>query len=303
MAQPDLIMPVEAVHELPEVRTITIADLRRALAMGFDDFRAMPTHVIFLALIYPVAGLLLAAATFGYDLVPLLYPLASGFALIGPFAAIGLYELSRRREAGLDTSWSHAFDIVHSPSFRTILILGVALLALFAIWIVTADVMYTAYFGDRDTITIGDFVHDLLYTREGHMLSLVGNLVGLLFAVVAFALTVVSFPLLLDRNVGFSAAVVTSVRAVLKNPLVLTAWGVIVAAGLVIGMLPLFVGLAIVVPVLGHATWHLYRMLVVPDDRPRPEFRPQAKGKRYAADFPTSLFARYKGNDDTGPGT
>ena len=294
MAQPDLILPVEAVHELPEVRTITVADLRRALELGIDDFRAMPTHAIFLVLIYPVAGLLMAAATFGYNFVPLLYPLASGFALLGPFAAIGLYELSRRREAGLDTSWSHAFDIVHSPSFRTILILALLLFGLFAVWIVLANGLYLAYFGNRETVTIGQFVRDLLFTREGRTLAIVGNVIGLLFAIVAFTLTVVSFPLLLDRNVGFAVAIVTSTRAVLKNPLVMAVWGLIVAAGLAIGSLPLLVGLAIVLPILGHSTWHLYRMVVVADPRVRPVFRPQVKGRRYAAEFPASLFARHR---------
>src|SRR5215831_8986277 len=116
MAQGDIILPTERLHELPAVRTITLVDLRDALAKGVDDFWAMPTHVIFLSLIYPIVGIALGSATFGYDVVPLLFPLAAGFALIGPFAAIGLYELSRRREQGLDTSWRHAFDIVHSPS-------------------------------------------------------------------------------------------------------------------------------------------------------------------------------------------
>ena len=116
MAQSDIILPTERLHELPTIRTITLTDLRDALAKGLDDFWAMPTHVIFLSLIYPIVGIALGSATFGYDVVPLLFPLAAGFALIGPFAAIGLYELSRRREQGLDTSWRHAFDIVHSPS-------------------------------------------------------------------------------------------------------------------------------------------------------------------------------------------
>lgn len=294
MPQPDLIMPTEAMNELPEVRTITIADLRRALELGYDDFRAMPTHVIFLALIYPVAGLLLAAATFGYDLVPLLYPLASGFALLGPFAAIGLYELSRRREAGLDTSWHHAFDIAHSPSLRSILALGLLLLALFAIWIMAANGIYETYFGDTEPVTIGEFARAVTQSKAGVSLAIVGNIVGLLFAVIAFSLTVISFPLLLDRHVGVSAAMLTSLQAVIKNPLVMAAWGLIVALALLIGTLPMFVGLAIVVPVLGHATWHLYRLLVVPDTRERPEFHNRPKAKRYAADFPASLFVGNK---------
>src|SRR5262245_49540376 len=133
MAHTDIILPKEATRELPAVRSITPADLLDALAKGVADFRAIPTHVIFLSLIYPIAGLAIARWTVAYDVVPMLYPLLAGFALIGPIAAIGLYELSRRRELGLDTSWRHAFDIVHSPSLWSILALGLLLLAIFEI--------------------------------------------------------------------------------------------------------------------------------------------------------------------------
>ena len=132
MAQTDIILPAEPTQDLPAVRAIELADLKDALVKGLDDFRAMPTHVIFLSVIYPIIGITLGTATFGYDVIPLLFPLAAGFALIGPVAAIGLYELSRRRELGLDTSWKHAFDIIHSPSIWGIAALGVLLLALFA---------------------------------------------------------------------------------------------------------------------------------------------------------------------------
>src|SRR5437667_8963662 len=133
MEHADIILPIEPTQELPVVRSIGLTDLRDALAKGLEDFWAMPTHVIFLSLIYPVVGIALGSATFGYNVIPLLYPLAAGFALIGPFAAIGLYELSRRREQGLDTSWKHVFDIIHSPSIRAILALGLLLLAIFTI--------------------------------------------------------------------------------------------------------------------------------------------------------------------------
>src|SRR4029078_13524588 len=125
----------EATRELPVVRSIGLSDLRYALAKGLEDFRAMPTHVIFLCLIYPIAGVAIGRAAFGYDVVPLLYPLATGFALLGPIAAIGLYERSRRRDLGLDTSWRHAFDIFHSPSLPAIAALGGLLLLVFGVWI------------------------------------------------------------------------------------------------------------------------------------------------------------------------
>jgi len=287
----DVILPTQPSRGLPTVRSIGLGDLRYALAKGLEDFRAMPTHVIFLSLIYPIAGIAIWRATFGYDVVPLLYPLAAGFALIGPFAAIGLYELSRRRELGLDTSWKHAFDIVHSPSIWALTALGLFLLAIFGVWLAVANGIYVANFGYRQPTSLTEFADMVLGTPEGHRLIVVGNVVGFLFAVLAFALSVVSFPLLLDRNVGVPVAIATSVRAILKNPVTMILWGIIVAVGLFVGSLPFFLGLAEVMPVLGHATWHLYRRVVEPDSSPRPEYHPQPKGRRYTADFPSSLFA------------
>jgi uncharacterized membrane protein len=292
-------MPIEPVVGLPVVRSISPRDLGDALAKGLEDFRAMPTHVVFLSLIYPIAGLAIARWTFGYQLWPLLYPLVAGFALIGPIAAIGLYELSRRREMGLDTSWKHAFDIVHSPSLPAITALGLLLFALFATWLAVANTIYVANFGeDERPIALAEFVQRVVGTQQGRNLMIAGNAVGFLFALTAFALSAVSFPLLLDRNVGMATAIVTSVKAILANPFTMALWGLIVAAGLVIGALPFLFGLAVVMPVLGHATWHLYRKLVVPDDSPRPEYKPPPKGERYAADFPSSLFLPLSRKDE-----
>ncbi|MGD9671156.1 MAG: DUF2189 domain-containing protein [Hyphomicrobiaceae bacterium] len=286
----DVITPIEAVGELPEVNRIRLSDLGDALKLGYADFRAMPTHAIFLGLAYAAAGLLIARIVFGGSLFTLLYPLATGFALIGPFAAIGLYELSRRREEGRDTHWLHVFDVRHSPSFRSILTLGAMLVGLFALWIATAHGIFSAYFGYPYHATLSEFLNELFTTSHGHGLMIVGNAVGLLFAVIAMAVSVVSFPLMLDRHVGVAAAVTTSLKSVLRNPIVMLAWGLIVSLGLLLGALPLFMGLAVVVPVLGHATWHLYRRLVAPDDRQRPQFKPRPHYPHSAADFPASLF-------------
>jgi uncharacterized membrane protein len=295
MSQTDVILPAEPAAALPAVRSITPADLLDALAKGLADFRAMPTHVIFLSLIYPIAGLAIARWTFGYDIVPLLYPLVAGFALIGPFAAVGLYELSRRRELGLDTSWRHAFDIVHSPSLWSILALGLLLVGLLGVWLAVAHGLYVAHFGeDERPIALAELARRILDTPQGRSLVVTGNAVGLLFALTAFALSVVSFPLLLDRNVGMAVAIVTSLKAILRNPLTMILWGLIVALGLAIGSLPFLLGLAVVMPILGHATWHLYRKVVVPDGGARPEFQPRPKAPRYAADFPSSLFLPLK---------
>jgi uncharacterized membrane protein len=290
MAQIDIIMPARPPKVLPTVRGISLLDIKDALRKGLDDFWVMPTHVVFLSLIYPVIGFLLANVTFDYDGIPLLYPFATGFALIGPLAGLWLFELSRRREAGMDTSWRHAFDILHSPSLPAIAALALLLIVIFAIWIACAQAVYQSTLGYRSFDSIWDFARVVLTTPEGHSLILLGNLVGLLFAIVAATLSVISFPLLLDRDVGFAAAILTSIKAVASNPFVMAIWGLIVAVVLALASLPLFLGLAVAMPVLGHATWHLYRKVVVPDSTARPEYQPRHKGRRYAAEFPASVF-------------
>ena len=247
-----------------KVREIGIDDLKFALRQGLSDFQAMPSHVVFVSFIYPVLGIVLASFAFGNDVLPLLFPLASGFALIGPFAALGLYELSRRREAGLDTSWRRAFDVVQSPAIGSIVALGAMLLVIFVLWLFTARALYGWFVGPMAPTTIGGFVSRVLFTPEGWTLIVVGNALGLLFAIVTFSISVVSFPLLLDRNVGAGAAIGASIRAVRTSPRTMAVWGLIIAVALALGSIPVFVGLAIVLPILGHASWHLYRDVVGP---------------------------------------
>jgi uncharacterized membrane protein len=246
----------------PAIRTIQLSDLRDALAEGWADFEARPTHLVFLALIYPVLGFGLAAWASGADVLALIYPLMSGFALLGPVAAVGLYEISRRRESGEESSLSHAFDVLRAPSLPAIVTLGLLLALLFGGWLGTARSLDKIIMGPADHGTYRQFLTALLTTARGWELIVVGNLAGLIFAGIVLSLSVVSFPLLLDRDVGAAAAVETSLRAIAANPFVLAVWGLIVALGLAIGFATLFVGLAVIVPVLGHATWHLYRRVV-----------------------------------------
>ncbi len=246
----------------PTIRRISFADLREALAKGIDDFMAMPSHLAFLGMMYPIAGVCLAALTFSNNALPLLYPLVSGFALIGPFAAIGLYEISRRRELGLATSWKDAVNVLRSPAIPSILTVGLLLTILFLCWLGTARLLYEWLFGPLAPESYGGFLSEVLTTSKGWTLILVGNLIGFIFAAVVLSISVVSFPLLLDRDVGAAVAIQTSVRAVAKNPMSMAGWGLIVAGALVLGSLPLLVGLAVVMPILGHATWHLYRRVV-----------------------------------------
>jgi uncharacterized membrane protein len=282
----------------PVIRTISVSDLRQALRQGWDDFKAVPTHAVFLCVIYPVVGLILARATFGYSLIPLMFPLAAGFALLGPFVAIPLYELSSRRERGEEATAWDALDLLRSPSFGAMLGLGALLLAWFVTWVATAQAIYVAAFGYHGATGISNFATRVLTTPQGWWLIVVGCGVGFLFAFVALCLSVIAFPLMLDRHAGAGEAMVTSLRVVAKNPTPIVAWGLIVVVLLVAGSLPAFLGLTIVIPLLGHATWHLYRKVVVsaPDARPVPP--PPPRPRKPAADFPANLFPW---RDDSNP--
>jgi uncharacterized membrane protein len=273
----------------PAVRRITLADLGDALRRGWEDFKAVPSHAVMLVLIYPVLGLVLARLVQGYSVLPLLFPLAAGFALLGPFAALGLYELSRRRELGEDASAWHAFDVLRSPSFGAMLGLGAILFAVFGVWIATAQAIYVSLFGYVPAAAIPDFIGRVLTTPQGWSLILIGCGTGFLFAVATLCISVVAFPMMLDRHAGISDAMTTSLRVVARNPLQIAAWGLIVAALLVVGSLPAFLGLAVVIPLLGHATWHLYRKAVEPNPFP-PVIPPPNPIRRSAADFPANLF-------------
>jgi uncharacterized membrane protein len=251
--------PPAAAGAEPEVRRIELGDLNVALRRGWADFLEIPTQLVFLCVLYPLIGLVAATLAAGGNAMHLFYPMAAGFALVGPLAALGLYEISRRREQGLEASWVNVFDVLRSPAIGSIFALGVALLAIFMAWLWVADWIYAATLG---SVPWTDFWTALTGTPEGMRMILIGNLVGFLFAAVVLVLTAVSVPMLLDRNVGVARAVATSVRAFKVNPVPMCAWGLIVAVLLLIGSIPLFVGLAVVLPVLGHATWHLYRLLV-----------------------------------------
>jgi uncharacterized membrane protein len=247
---------------LPKIRHLTIADLGDVLAKGLDDFAAYRTDVVFLCAIYPVIGLVMARFAFGYGMLPLLFPLASGFALIGPFAAVGLYEMSRRRERGGNVAWPDAFGVIGSRSFGAIVVLGLLLVAIFLLWLIAAESIYELTLGPQPPVSVGSFARDVFTTATGWTMIVVGIGVGFLFALLVLVISVVSFPLLLDRDIGLGTAISTSMRAVIVNPGPMAIWGLIVAGGLVLGSIPLFLGLIFVMPVLGHATWHLYRKVV-----------------------------------------
>ena len=227
----------------PAVRRIGYADIREVLERGLDDFAAFRSDVGFLCVVYPLAGLVLARLAFGYDLLPLVFPLISGFALIGPIAAVGLYEMSRKREEVGAASWADAFDVFRSPSLPAIVGLGVVLLVSFLLWLAAAMGIYNLTLGPESPNSIGAFLRDVFTTARGWAMIVIGCGVGFLFALLVLSISVVSFPLLLDREVSLGTAVMTSLRAVAANPGAMALWGLVVAGLLVLGSIPALLGL------------------------------------------------------------
>jgi uncharacterized membrane protein len=248
----------------PAVQRISTADVWLSLREGFSDFEAYRSDVIFLCATYAIVGVVLARAAFGADLLPLLFPLASGFAIIGPLAAVGLYEMSRLREQGAEVGWANAFDVLKAPAIGGIAALGMILVAVFLLWLITAWIIFQATLAPTlpGQVDISTFALAVLTTPPGQEMIVMGISVGFLFALLAMMVSVVSFPLLLDRDTGLDTAIGTSFRAVMANPGPMALWGLIVAGSLMAGTALAFVGLMVVVPVLGHATWHLYRKLI-----------------------------------------
>jgi uncharacterized membrane protein len=255
----------EALAATPRVRRIGPNDCFSALKEGLDDFFSMPTYPVFVGLFYAVAGIALFAMTSLGNALHLAFPLAAGFALIGPFVAIGLYEMSRRRERGLAVRGRDAFTVLRSPALPSILAFGLLLLAIFAAWIFAAELIYVWLYGPNPPAAATSFFQEVLTTDRGRTLIVVGVLIGFCFAALALAISVVSFPLMLDRDLGLVPALEASLRVTRANPLAGALWGLIVAVALVLGSLPLFFGLAVVLPVLGHATWRLYRKAIERD--------------------------------------
>jgi uncharacterized membrane protein len=259
----------ERAASAPTVRRITAGDLWASLREGAGDAAAVRDDILFIGVIYPLAGLVLARFLFSQNLLPLAFPLVAGFALIGPVAAVGLYEISRRREAGEAVSWVSAFEVFKSPALGSVLWLGFLMLALFGVWMASAWGIYYATLGPHFMTPIGAappslraFLAAVLFTPAGWAMAVTGVVVGALFAALALAVSVISFPLLLDRDISVPTAVRTSLRAVAANPGVMALWGAVVAGLLVLGSIPALFGLIFIVPMLGHATWRLYRRMV-----------------------------------------
>jgi uncharacterized membrane protein len=249
-------------ERVPMVRRIEVADLGEILSRGLRDFAAARSDVLFIGLIYPIVGLILGRMALGNDMLHLIFPLVAGFVLLGPFLAAGLYEMSRKLEVGQEIAWSDAFNVFTSNRFGSMLKLGIVLAGLFAAWMICAVVIFYLTLGPKAPLSLTGFLNDVFTSPAGWAMIAIGMTVGLVFALAAWAISLISFPMLLDRHVRVSMAVQTSLRVIKRNPIPMLVWGFIVAGSLAIAAVPLLLGFIVVVPVLGHATWHLYRATV-----------------------------------------
>ncbi|TXC71191.1 DUF2189 domain-containing protein [Sphingomonas ginsenosidivorax] len=253
------------IRAIPEIRRIGTSDLSWALAEGWKDFLEKRGDLIVIGLLYPIICLVAAVVTFNDPLLPLFFPLVAGLSILGPAAASGFYELARRREEGRDSSWWHFLDPLNGRSRLPLALLTAGLAVLMIGWLVAAYAVYDVTFGADAPLRLGDVFGRLFTTEQGWALILLGNLAGLPFAIATLVFALASFPMVVDQPVDAGLAIRTSLAAAQKNPREVFGWGLRVAALLLLGLIPLAIGLAVVLPWLGYATWHLYTRLVVRD--------------------------------------
>ena len=244
-------------------RRIDHEDLSNSLRLGLDDFLTFRGDIVFAGVVYTVIGLAAVVMTTSAPLMPFFVPVVAGVGLLGPVAAVGFYELARRREAGQqDVHWFNFLDVRKRPAADEIGIVAGMLLLIFFVWLLVAGLLYAALFGWATPTSVPQFLTTVFTTPRGWALILAGGAIGALFGWIVLALSVVSLPMLVDCNIGASEAVSASWRAAHANKGEMIRWGIIVGALLVLGSIPLFVGLAFVLPWLGYATWHLYTRLI-----------------------------------------
>lgn len=249
----------------PVVKHITFSDITEALAAGLRDFRAELRFSIVFGLLYAIGGMLVLLTASALHMPYFTYPLATGFVLIGPLVAIGLYEISRMRELGERVSWGGIFRAIRQQAGREIGWMCFVVLFFTTMWIYQVRLLLALFLRNETMTSMSEFLTIVTTTPQGLLFLGIGHLVGAVLSIILFSLTVVSFPILLDRNIDFITAMITSVRAVAKNPVPMLIWAAIIVATLIISALPMFLGLIITLPVLGHTTWHLYRRLIAPE--------------------------------------
>lgn len=252
----------DGLKPMPRVNRITVNDVIDALAAGLSDFRAAPVYGLTIGAFFAVGGMFVILSAAALNMSYLSYPAAAGFVLIGPFAAVGLYEVSRRLASGQELSWSKVFGTMWAQKGRELSWMAFVVLFIQIMWMYQVRLLLALFLGFRSFASFEEFLTELITTPEGLMFLAIGHVVGAVLSLLLFSLTVISFPLLLEEDRDFITAMITSVRAVVTSPVPMIGWAFVVTAVLIVSMAPAFLGLIVTLPVLGHTTWHLYRKCV-----------------------------------------
>lgn len=249
---------------MPKVNAIGFADIADALRKGLSDFTSAPLFGLFFGGVYALGGIVIALSLTVWDIPWMIYPVAIGFPLIGPFIAVGLYEVSRRLQSGKSLAWRDILGVVWLQRQRELGWMAFVMLFVFWVWMYQVRLLVAIILSRSSFSTLDRFLQVVFTTPQGWTFLAVGHVVGAVLALVLFSITVISIPLLLDREADFVTAMITSVKSVTTNPVPMLGWGVFVTLAVIVSSAPLFLGLLVTLPVLGHATWHLYRKAVSP---------------------------------------
>ena len=256
--------PVARPTGMPQIRELSVGDIRAALMNGLSDFAHAPLYGLFFGGVFALAGIVIVLALTWWNIPWMIYPFAIGFPLIGPFAAAGLYEVSRRLEMGSPLVWSQVLSVVWAQRGRELSWMAFVMLFVFWMWMYQIRLLIALFLGRMSFSTLEKFMTIVFTTEQGWIFLAAGHVVGAAIALVLFSITVISIPLLMDRQLDFVTAMIASVRTVLMSPIPMIGWGIVVTLAMMLACAPFFLGLLIVLPVLGHATWHLYRRAVLP---------------------------------------
>jgi uncharacterized membrane protein len=251
---------------MPVVRVVTTHDILTSLRAGVRDFLRAPLFGLFFGGVYAAGGLFILASVTYLDMVWLIIPIAIGFPLIGPFAAVGLYEVSRRLAASEPLGWRSVLGVVLDQRHRQLGWMSFVVLFIFWVWIYLVRILLALFFGFKSFSSVEGFFQIIVTTNEGLAFVGVGTLIGAFLAFILFSATVTAMPLLLERDIDFISAMITSFKSVLTSPVAMLGWGIVVTVLGIAAMVPAFLGMIVILPVLGHATWHLYVRAIESED-------------------------------------